>query len=280
MKKVLFVFSAAILLLAIFAVGCQKNEDIAGQATATCTHKSCLMSNGVVNQDPECYCDGYTWNCAVVSGNLQRVSTAQRCSVCLDNRCDDNEKQNQPYACCNDCPCTSGTCNTATHICAQSPPPACVKNGVCNSGENCGNCASDCPCAAGTTCNSNGVCAVPASPGDVDLDGYKTKAAPYNGNDCDDNNKAINPGVAEICDKKDNDCDGLIDEGTTKTFYVDYDKDGYGDKFSTSTVQACTAPAGYSLNKLDCNDKNAAIRPGVADPKDGIDNNCNGVDGS
>ncbi|MBI5074310.1 MAG: putative metal-binding motif-containing protein [Nitrospirae bacterium] len=32
-----------------------------------------------------------------------------------------------------------------------------------------------------------------------------------NNTDCDDSNASIYPGAAEICDKKDNDCDGIVD---------------------------------------------------------------------
>src|SRR5678816_4612436 len=37
--------------------------------------------------------------------------------------------------------------------------------------------------------------------------------------DCDDTNSNIHPGAAEICDSKDNNCNGQIDEGVTSTFY-------------------------------------------------------------
>ncbi len=43
---------------------------------------------------------------------------------------------------------------------------------------------------------------------DADGDGYTTCE-----NDCDDGDPGIHPGAAEICDFKDNDCDGATDEG-------------------------------------------------------------------
>lgn len=98
------------------------------------------------------------------------------------------------------------------------------------------------------------------------------------GGDCNDNDASIHPGAIEICDGKDNDCDGQVDEGLpTKTWYHDTDGDGYGSN-ATATV-SCSAPAtsGWVLQGGDCNDQNAAVHPGAAEVCDGIDNNCNGV---
>jgi hypothetical protein len=78
----------------------------------------------------------------------------------------------------------------------------------------------------------------------------------------------------EVCDGRDNDCDGQIDEGVLKTFYKDADKDTYGD--ATKSIQACSAPAGYVSNSQDCNDADAGINPGVTEFCDGRDNDCDG----
>ncbi|MEW4925758.1 CARDB domain-containing protein [Algibacter sp. 2305UL17-15] len=85
-----------------------------------------------------------------------------------------------------------------------------------------------------------------------------------NNNDCDDTDNTIFLGASEICDGKDNDCDGLIDDndpdvtGLT-TWYADTDGDGFGD-FGSSTL-ACTQPAGFVLNNTDCDDTNGNLNP-------------------
>jgi len=109
--------------------------------------------------------------------------------------------------------------------------------------------------------NTTQACSVPT--------GYVT-----NNTDCNENNAAINPDAAEVCDGVDNNCNGQVDEGVNLTFYRDFDGDGFGDP--NNTTQACTAPAGYVTNNTDCNDNNAAINPDAAEVCDGVDNNCNG----
>lgn len=94
--------------------------------------------------------------------------------------------------------------------------------------------------------------------------------------DCNDSNAAINPGAIEICDGIDNDCNGLVDELQIYTYYKDNDGDGYGDiAFSLDTCLT-SAPAGYVINKLDCDDNNPEVHPGSTEICDGLDNDCNG----
>jgi hypothetical protein len=60
------------------------------------------------------------------------------------------------------------------------------------------------------------------------------------------------------------------------SYYADNDADTYGDLFD-EVVTACEAPEGYVVNSEDCDDTNASIHPGVADPPGGADLNCDGI---
>ena len=73
-----------------------------------------------------------------------------------------------------------------------------------------------------------------------------------NDGDCDDGNAAVHPGAPEICDGKDNNCDGHVDEG--------FDTDGDG----------------YAICEGDCDDNDASVYPGAPEVCDDKDNNCNG----
>jgi uncharacterized delta-60 repeat protein len=93
--------------------------------------------------------------------------------------------------------------------------------------------------------------------------------------DCNDNDPNINPGKTEICDGKDNNCNGQTDEGLLLVFYKDFDEDGYTDG---TTKVSCSKPAGYVLSATpgDCKDDDPNINPGKTEICDGKDNNCNG----
>lgn len=96
--------------------------------------------------------------------------------------------------------------------------------------------------------------------------------------DCNDDptndGENFNPGVVEVCDYQDNDCDGTDDNGVLTTYYPDADQDGYYDD-SLPTVQDCTAPEGnYTTNaSIDCDD-NDANQHHSESCSDGVDNDC------
>ncbi len=107
-------------------------------------------------------------------------------------------------------------------------------------------------------------------PADNDGDGWTEDE------DCNDDDATVHPGVGELCDRVDNDCDGAIDEDGGSTWYLDADADGWGtDAF---TAIGCEAPAGYVADSGDCDDADVAYHPAAeeSDCTDPNDYNCDG----
>jgi hypothetical protein len=124
---------------------------------------------------------------------------------------------------------------------------------------------------------------------DVDSDGYgsstaqpQSSCAPVPGKvtdhtDCNDAVSTIHPGAPETCNGVDDNCDGLIDNGTvTQNYYPDVDGDGYGASGS-SPIASCAPVSGRVANNTDCNDANNAVHPGATEVCNGVDDNCNGM---
>ena len=101
-------------------------------------------------------------------------------------------------------------------------------------------------------------------------DGYVLDAT-----DCDDTTDTVNPGLDEVCDGADNDCDETIDEPDAvdaPTWYADTDGDTYGDP--ATATPSCDQPTGFVADATDCNDDAATAFPGGTEVCDGLDNDC------
>ncbi|QDG49869.1 hypothetical protein FIV42_03670 [Persicimonas caeni] len=108
-------------------------------------------------------------------------------------------------------------------------------------------------------------------------DGY---VASERAGDCDDADASANPSITEVCDGKDNNCDGTTDESTADdavTWYVDCDGDGFAAD-TVASVLSCDKPTvnpgcsttnpdwtqtrPTSQSNVDCNDDMADAFPG------------------
>jgi len=110
---------------------------------------------------------------------------------------------------------------------------------------------------------------------------------------------AVGPS-SEVCDRVDNDCNGVVDDNASdvKTFWYDADGDLHAALWSTSVV-ACfaptTAPAGCAAKQSlcpgaawtataihadDCDDNDANRYPGAPEKCNRIDDDCSNTDGS
>ncbi len=95
--------------------------------------------------------------------------------------------------------------------------------------------------------------------------------------DCNENDQDVHPGATEVCNGKDDNCDGQIDENAPPTMmWPDADRDGYYS-FQTGTPKVgCGNIPGYALVGGDCDDTDASIHPGATEVCNGKDDNCNG----
>ena len=93
--------------------------------------------------------------------------------------------------------------------------------------------------------------------------------------DCDDTRSSVHPGAREVCNSRDDDCDGSTDEEAASVWYRDSDGDGYGTSGTTTT--SCTSPVGYVADATDCDDTSSLVHPGVSESCNGIDDDCNGT---
>jgi alpha-tubulin suppressor-like RCC1 family protein len=100
------------------------------------------------------------------------------------------------------------------------------------------------------------------------------------GSDCNDDDEFMSPSSIEVCDKRDNNCNGETDEvsgapGDAHKYYRDQDGDYWGSDEHPLDTLCNFPPPGYSTLHGDCNDANPRINPGREEICDGLNNDCN-----
>ncbi|MES2638326.1 MAG: putative metal-binding motif-containing protein [Myxococcota bacterium] len=122
---------------------------------------------------------------------------------------------------------------------------------------------------------------------DADLDGYGDPGTTVLGcvapdgyvadpSDCDDGDGLVSPAGLEVCNGRDDDCDGTVDIGAADgvNAYADTDGDGFGDP--DAPVLLCGPEAGYVADATDCDDTDAAAYPDAPEQPNGRDDDCDG----
>jgi hypothetical protein len=260
------------------AVGCKNfytdvDGDSFGIGSATCQciqvgTLSALVGGDCKDTDPNVkptaieICDGIDNNC----------------NAAVDEGCDDD----------NDGYCDAGMLITSTALCGGSTKPAVGKQAP---GDDCNDTAATVKPNSFELCdNLDNNCNSLIDEGcDDDHDGWCDSAmtvvgtpavCPTGKNDCNDQDKSINPAAKENCTTTaDDNCNGSLNElnalGCT-TFYTDSDGDGYG-VLPSQCVCGPLSPYNASKNG-DCDDTKASVYPNAAaEICDGADNDCNGV---
>lgn len=116
---------------------------------------------------------------------------------------------------------------------------------------------------------------------DVDQDGF-VDAACCNGDlcgeDCDDKDDEVRPGEVEVCDGKDNNCNGVVDDAAPSLYpewYADADGDGARATGSEPILECVLEKPGFTLSGTsDCDDSDPQNYSGNDEVCDGQDNDC------
>jgi len=95
--------------------------------------------------------------------------------------------------------------------------------------------------------------------------------------DCDDYRETVYPGAPELCNERDDDCDGEVDDDQVPVMqYPDGDRDGfYGleEAQSDAAYLGCPEP-GFASEPGDCAPENGAVYPNAEEVCNLLDDDC------
>jgi hypothetical protein len=97
--------------------------------------------------------------------------------------------------------------------------------------------------------------------------------------DCDDTDPTVTPNTAELCNGRDDNCNGRIDEGLTPQQLFSRDEDGDGYPQLDAGVLACAQPPGTvpaAGRPNDCAPFEPSRHPDAGELCNGLDDDCDG----
>lgn len=95
--------------------------------------------------------------------------------------------------------------------------------------------------------------------------------------DCDDFRAEVFPGAVETCNKRDDNCNGEVDEDAIPVeLWPELDGDGYYARKEGEPILGCVPTPGYAAEPGDCDDENPEVHPGAEEVCNYVDDNCNG----
>lgn len=263
----------------------------AAGANNQCRSNNCVGTTCCSTPCGECH------TCANSTGTCTQVANGTACGtgVCYNGTCN---------ACTANQPCTvSGeecwnhatSCSTGVSECVRTTY---VTNGtLCGDAATCsgnqsighwtcqaGTCTQPTPTPCPYTCNSStGLCAGECTPSTRQCSSgtqYQICGSNYlwgNPQNCGFGLECSGAGTCTCTSTSCSGCcSGNVCQATKPTWYRDTDGDGYG--VSSSTVQACTKPAGYAATAGDCCDSDGRAYPGSNNCLTSPRTSCGGYD--
>jgi hypothetical protein len=242
------------------------DADADGSFDLKCTDKEGNVGSDCDDDDPESF-----------PGNTEVCDAGQRDEDCDPTTLGFRDADNDGYLdaqCCNPQPngklkCEKDCDDHKANVNPESPEVCDFLDNDCNDDIDEGVSVSMFPDTDHDAHGKSSVDPVDTCPGAV---GYASIS-----NDCDDEDPEVFLGQFEICDDKDNNCDGNADEVEEYApWYRDTDKDTYGDPDS-KPVFSCYRVNGRVLSQNDCDDQNKKVSPNATETCDALDNDCNGL---
>jgi hypothetical protein len=237
------------------AATCSSNSECddgnACNGTESCSGGLCKPGT---QASPGTPCSPYLSDGGSVStdAGISYVCNAGQCTVSCtsDTECDDGNI------------CTGNeSCSPTSHVCQQGTPLTCDDKITCTDNQ----------------CDPIRGCFYPLI--DADGDGHASETLGACGDDCNDKDATIFAGASELCDGKDNNCNGSTDE-TAPDWYADCDGDGFAPTGAAATQQcakptkapvSCSGAATATWTSVppaagttDCWDKDANAHPRTA----------------